>query len=76
MPWMLVSFPGVLQFTWLLLSPPDSIGPVYLFCVVSGYLLFVTAFDVPYSSIGLEISPNVHAPNIVVSAPLLSTCST
>jgi len=64
-PWMLVSFPGVLLFTWLLLSPPDSIGPVYLFCVVSGYLLFITAFDVPYSSIGLEISPNVHERSVL-----------
>ena len=64
-PWMLFSFPGVLLFAWLLLSPPDAIGPVYLFCVVSGYLLCVTAFDVPYSSIGLEISPNVHERSVL-----------
>ncbi|MFV1602506.1 MULTISPECIES: MFS transporter [unclassified Phaeobacter] len=64
-PWMLFSFPGVLLFAWLLLSPPDGVGPVYLFCVISGYLLFVTAFDVPYSSIGLEISPNVHERSVL-----------
>ncbi|MCP4822684.1 MAG: MFS transporter [Shimia sp.] len=64
-PWMLFSFPGVLLFAWLLLSPPDDISPVYLFCVVSGYLLCVTAFDVPYSSIGLEISPNVHERSVL-----------
>lgn len=64
-PWMLLSFPGVLLFAWLLLSPPDGVGPVYLFCVVSGYLLFVTAFDVPYSSIGLEISPNMHERSVL-----------
>ncbi|MBO6895906.1 MAG: MFS transporter [Shimia sp.] len=67
-PWMLLSFPGVLLFAWLLLSPPDDIGPVYLFCVVSGYLLCVTAFDVPYSSIGLEISPHVHERSVLAGA--------
>ncbi|WP_164727059.1 MFS transporter [Shimia sediminis] len=64
-PWMLFAFPGVLLFAWLLLSPAETVGPVYLFCMVSGYLLFVTAFDVPYSSIGLEISPNVHERSVL-----------
>ncbi|WP_299934119.1 MFS transporter [uncultured Pelagimonas sp.] len=64
-PWMVLSFPGVLLFAWLLLAPQDAVGPIYLFCVVSGYLLFVTAFDVPYSSIGLEISPNVHERSVL-----------
>lgn len=67
-PWMLLSFPGVLLFAWLLLSPPDGIGPLYLFCAVSGYLLCVTAFDLPYSSIGLEISPNVHERSVLAGA--------
>lgn len=65
LPWMIVAFPGVILFAWLLLTPPQNVGPVYLFCVISGYLLFVTAFDVPYSSIGLEISPHVHERSVL-----------
>lgn len=68
LPWMLLSFPGLLLFAWLLLSPPGTVGPVYLFCAVSGYLLFVTAFDVPYSSIGLEISPHPHERSVLAGA--------
>lgn len=65
LPWMLFSFPSVLLFAWLLLSPSDNVGPIYLFCVLSGYLLSVTAFDVPYSSIGLEISPYPHERSVL-----------
>ncbi len=64
-PWMFFAFPGVLLFAWLLFRPPEAVGSPYLFCVVSGYLLFVTAFDVPYSSIGLEISKNVHERSVL-----------
>jgi Na+/melibiose symporter-like transporter len=64
-PWMVVGFPGLLLFVWLLLSPPDGVGALYLFCVASAYLLFLTFFDVSYSSIGLEISPNAHERSVI-----------
>jgi len=59
-PWMFFALPGLMLCGWLLLAPQDGVGPVYLFVVASGYLLFLTLFDVPYSSIGLEISPHRH----------------
>lgn len=68
LPWMALAFPGLLLFAWLLLSPPEAAGPVYLFCAASGYLLFLTLFDVPYSSIGLEISPNGHERSVLAGA--------
>ncbi|WP_321829227.1 MFS transporter [Thalassovita sp.] len=64
-PWMVLSFPPLLVFGWMLLVPPAAVGPLYLFLVASGYLLCLTLFDVPYSSIGLEISPNRHERSVL-----------
>lgn len=68
LPWMVLAFPGLLLCAWLLLSPPEGAGPVYLFCTVSAYLLFLTLFDVPYSSIGLEISPDAHERSVLAGS--------
>ncbi|MFY0662952.1 MAG: MFS transporter [Shimia sp.] len=65
---MFVGFLGLLLCVWFLLVPPEGIGAVYLFGVASGYLLFLTFFDVPYSNIGLEISPDPHERSVIAGA--------
>ncbi len=60
LPWMVLGLPGFLIAVWLLLSPPAHIGLTYLVIVSAAFFLFYTIVDVPYSSIGLEISPHIH----------------
>lgn len=60
LPWMVLGFPGLALSIWFLLSPPDGVGIFYLLSVSGAFFLFYTIVDVPYSSIGLEISPDTH----------------
>lgn len=59
-PWMLMALPLYLLAVWFFFLPPEGAGVVYLVFASSAYFLFFTAFDVPYASVGLEISPNRH----------------
>lgn len=59
-PWMVLGLPFFCIAAWLLLSPPEGVGLTYLICVSAAYFLFFTIVDIPYSSIGLEISPDVN----------------
>lgn len=67
-PWMVVGVPLFCVAVWLLFSPPDGIGIVYLIVASALFFLFYTVVDVPYSSIGLEISPDVHERSWLASA--------
>ncbi len=58
--WMLISLLPYLLAVWFFFLPPEGAGLLYLVFASSAYFLFFTAFDVPYSSIGLEVSPNRH----------------
>ena len=58
--WMLIALLPYLLAVWFFFLPPEGAGLLYLVFASSAYFLFFTAFDVPYSSIGLEISPNRH----------------
>ncbi len=60
LPWMVLGLPGLVLSVWLLLSPPEGAGLWYLICVSATFFLFFTIVDVPYSSVGLEVSPNTH----------------
>lgn len=66
-PWMVVSLPGFCAAVWLLLNPIGTVSTPYLIAVSGLYFLFYTALDVPYSSIGLEISPHVHERSTIAS---------
>ncbi len=59
-PWIVWGVPAFSASVWLLLSPPEGAGLLYLLIASGLYFLTYTALDVPYSSIGLEISPHVH----------------
>lgn len=67
-PWVLFSLPGFCLAAWLLFSPvSESVGLLYLIVASCLYFLFYTALDVPYSSIGLEISPYVNERSVIAS---------
>lgn len=59
-PWILVGLPLYMVAVWFFFLPPEGAGIVYLVLASSAYFLFFTSFDVPYSSVGLEISPHLH----------------
>ncbi len=67
-PWMTIGLPFFCISVWLLLMPPENIGVLYLVLVSGAYFLFYTIVDVPYSSIGLEISPHVHERSMLASS--------
>lgn len=67
-PWMLVGVPGLAIAAWLLLNPPEGAGLLYLILVSGSFFLFYTVLDVPYSSIGLEISPDTHERSYLASS--------
>ena len=68
LPWMLVGVPGLAIAAWLLLNPLEGAGLLYLILVSGSFFLFYTVLDVPYSSIGLEISPDTHERSYLASS--------
>lgn len=60
LPWMLVGVPGLAIALWFLLLPPEGAGVGYLLAASAAFFLFYTVLDVPYASIGLEVSPDTH----------------
>ncbi|WP_339765522.1 MFS transporter [uncultured Hoeflea sp.] len=67
-PWIVLGVPGFCLFAWLLLVPPENTSALYLAIVAGLYFLFYTILDVPYSSIGLEISPDTHERSLLASS--------
>lgn len=67
-PWIILGGPGFCLFAWLLLAPPENASALYFAIVVGLYFLFYTILDVPYSSIGLEISPDTHERSMLASS--------
>lgn len=67
-PWMIVGVLGFIVSVYLFLRPPDDVGVLYLILVSGAYFLFYTILDVPYSSIGLEISPHVHERSLLAGS--------
>lgn len=67
-PWMIVGVIGFTLSAWFFLAPPQGATPIYLIIISSLYFLFYTVLDVPYSSIGLEISPHVHERSFLASS--------
>jgi Na+/melibiose symporter-like transporter len=59
-PWIVIGVPLYCLSVWMLLSPPEGAGLVYLAVVSAAFFLFYTMVDVPYSSVGLEVSPDIH----------------
>lgn len=66
-PWMMAGVPCFCIATLALLAPPDGVGPLYLLVTSGLYFLFFTAIDVPYSSVGLEISTHNHERSLLAS---------
>ena len=66
--WVMLGTPGFAAATWLLLCPPEGAGLVYLIAASALFFLFYTIVDVPYSAIGLEISPHHHERSYLASA--------
>lgn len=60
LPWMVVGVPGLAIALWFLLVPSEGAGLFYLLASSAAFFLFYTVLDVPYASIGLEISPDTH----------------
>lgn len=59
-PWMIFALPLYLLAAWFFFVPGEGVGIAYLILASTAYFLFFTMFDVPYSSVGLEISPHLH----------------
>ncbi|NIZ11893.1 MFS transporter [Phaeobacter sp. HF9A] len=69
--WIVAGLPGFIAATWLLLNPPEGAGLGYLVAVSALFFLFYTVVDVPYSAIGIEISPDVHERSYLAGAKAL-----
>ncbi len=67
-PWIVLGTPAFALAAWLFLSPPEGAGLVYLLLASALYFLTYTALDVPYSSIGLEVSPHTHERSFLASS--------
>lgn len=67
-PWILMGVLGFSLSVWLFFVPPEGTGLTYLIITSSLYFLFYTILDVPYSSIGLEISSHVHERSLLASS--------
>lgn len=70
-PWMIVSVPLYCLAAWALFVPPETVSLTYLIIASAAYFFFYTALDVPYSSVGLEISPNLHERSTLASIKAL-----
>lgn len=66
-PWMIISMPLFCLAAWALFIPVSQPNLLYLIIASAAYFLFYTALDVPYSSIGLEISEHIHERTILAS---------
>ncbi len=64
-PWLVIGMPLTAVAGYLLFSPPDGIGPVYLFCVTLMLYLGWTMAMLPYSAWGAELSPDYHRRTII-----------
>lgn len=67
-PWIVLGAPLYCIAVGALLSPPDGAGLLYLIAASTAYFLLYTIVDVPYSSIGLEISPHLHERSLLASS--------
>ncbi len=67
-PWMMAGVLGFSISVYLFLAPSGAIGPAYLALASCLYFLFYTILDVPYSSIGLEVSPHVHERSVLAGS--------
>ena len=70
-PWMIVSVPLYCLAAWALFVPPETVSLTYLIIASAAYFFFYTALDVPYSSVGLEISPHLHERSTLASVKAL-----
>lgn len=70
-PWILLGAPIFALAVWLFLAPPEGAGLIYLIAVSGLFFLTYTIVDVPYSSIGLEISPDPHERSLLASSKSL-----
>tara|TARA_B100001179_G_scaffold229968_1_gene216630 strand:- start:1203 stop:2564 length:1362 start_codon:yes stop_codon:yes gene_type:complete len=59
-PWMAAGIVGFSIAIWFAMVPPAGAGIVYLALAGAAYFLFGTLLDVPYSSVGLELSPDIR----------------
>jgi len=67
-PWMAAGVVGFCLAIWFLLNPPEGAGVLYLVLAGAGYFLFLTLLDVPYSSVGLELSSDTRERTTLASA--------
>ena len=70
-PWMVIGVPIFCLAAWMLFVPPDDVTLTYLILASAAYFLFYTALDVPYSSVGLEISAHIHERSVLASTKAL-----
>ena len=66
-PWVILSTPLFCFAALMLFVPPETASLTYLIIASGAYFLFYTALDVPFSCIGLEISPFVHERSVLAS---------
>lgn len=67
-PWIVIGTPIYCLSVWLLFSPPENAQLWYLILGSGLYFMFYTIVDVPYSSIGLEISSHIHERTFLASS--------
>jgi len=66
-PWIVIGLPFFCLAAWALFSPPDSVSLTYLIVASGAYFLCYTIVDIPFSSIGLEISPFTDERSVLAS---------
>ena len=66
-PWLIFGVPLFCVAAWILFVPPNDVTLPYLIIASGAYFLFYTVLDVPYCSVGLEISPHIHERSVLAS---------
>ena len=66
-PWVVLGVPLFCCAAWALFSPPENVTLIYLIIASGAYFLCYTILDIPFSSIGLEISPFTDERSVLAS---------
>lgn len=67
-PWMFLTLPIYLIVVWAIFNPGEGVGIGFLLICSILYFITYTAIDVPYSAVGLEISPHLHERSTLASS--------
>ena len=67
LPWMFIGALAFVPLLWLLIMPGEAISPLRAGLIIGALFVAYTVLDLPYSAIGLELSPHRHERTVLAS---------